>query len=253
MARISKHSVEYEAQGKVWLATFIHAHARTHFTHTKELKHLLLGVAKATEHGDPFTALYRLRQATKLLGERFFREQPIETTIHGRKSSVQHTTTCLLGHGNEIGAILKGEAYCSLSDHYNWRFGLKAALTAALERLSIYPKQVRVKTFNEDAEWTGKYHMEAEPRCIDGGVAFTVHITAFIREMRIKTYPFVPPTGNSAPKQLSLPPTPIHVVAPTTIMAPIDGWVDDGGRSFGSPLNEWQDRKHNEGYGAVRD
>ena len=127
MPRISKSKVQYEVGGKTWIATFSHVHAKSRLTRSDELKHLLLGIARAARHGDIDAAIHRLVKAEELLDDNFVKETPVVATIHNRKSYIQHTTTCMLGYKDAIG-LVRGEAHCSLSDTYNWRFGIRESL-----------------------------------------------------------------------------------------------------------------------------
>jgi hypothetical protein len=99
MPRIAFNQVRYSIDGKTFTATFSHQHCA------------------------------RTKDGTELPIKRTF----IDSEGKRIMTKLRHITTCRLRDEAAPGVNVKGVAYCSMADDYNWRKGIKESFKRALE------------------------------------------------------------------------------------------------------------------------
>lgn len=123
MPRLTRNSVKFTVEGRTFLATFNHRHC----------------------------------DESRLVGDRvvvsddvlaFKDVQRVITPIKVGTLRLRHITKCTIFGGDSRSTSLGvGEAHCSVKDDYNWRRGLKVALTRAIESMVVDGKAVNTGAF----------------------------------------------------------------------------------------------------------
>jgi hypothetical protein len=128
MPRVGRNSVRFKVDGVTYVAMFQHLHA--------ERVQTPLATARYTMEDEQEGNIVVERRSFKLV------EKPLE--VKGTKGVVKasHITTCFLRRDGAT--VAEGRAVCSVKEpRYDWRKGLKIALTDALASLGVTPEAER--------------------------------------------------------------------------------------------------------------
>ena len=143
MPRVNRFAVEFTIPSddrNVWLAEFVHQHAREECPHIDPLRRTQTHVVMVCSHHDVKGRKLHLdpKDCPKVKLKTFCPRPIIRTPLQyhaggGQVIPVQHITTCKLRHKGST-TFLTGVAPCSLHDEYNWRHGLHFSLQRAMEK-----------------------------------------------------------------------------------------------------------------------
>ena len=141
MPRVSRFEVEFSIQSepsRVWLATFSHAHAREVCTHKTPSGNPFCVIQECSHHDIKGRKLHPdLSKCPKVRLRMFCPEPKLETIPYhlgdGTLIPVRHITSVKLRYKGSS-TYMSGVAPCSLSEPYNWKFGIHLALQRALEK-----------------------------------------------------------------------------------------------------------------------
>ena len=141
MARVSRFEVEFSIQSeptRIWTATFSHQHAREVCTHKLPSGAPFCVIQECSHHDIKGRKLHPdLSKCDRVRLRMFCPEPKLEPITHhlgdGTLIPVRHITTVKLRYKGSS-TYMSGVAPCSLSEPYNWKFGIHFALQRALEK-----------------------------------------------------------------------------------------------------------------------
>lgn len=110
---------------------------------------------------------------------------------------VQHVTTCRLYRKGDSTQFVSGRSRCSMKDTYDWRYGLKCALTRAIERTKLIIGEWKHPTVDGVEDKTSRLVFVPDE---DTSAVYARWMGSFYTELPLKNYwPHVTPGTSGGP------------------------------------------------------